>query len=219
MFIGHFGVAFGVKRAEPQIKLGTAVLATTFLDVAWPVLVATGIESVRIEPGATAFTPLVFERYPYSHSLALAAVWAALFAWVYRRRGGSPRAAAWLGAVVVSHWFLDLIVHAPDLPLVPGLDVRLGFGLWSSVPGTLVVEGLLFAGGLWLYLSATRARDRIGTWGLWGLVALLLASYAGAAAGPPPNVAAITIADLVGTAITIVWAYWVDRHREAVVLS
>ena len=26
-----------------------------------------------------------------------------------------------------------------------------GFGLWNSIPGTILVEGSLFAAGLWLY--------------------------------------------------------------------
>lgn len=217
MFIGHFAVAFGVKRAAPEIKLGSAVLAATFLDVVWPLLVAAGIEIVRIVPGATAFAPLRFVYYPFSHSLAMALVWAVLFAGVYYWRRRSMRAAVWLGALVVSHWFLDVIVHEPDLPLFPGLGIYVGLGLWNSVAGTLVVEGLLFAAGLWLYLSATRATDRIGTWGLWGLVALLLVSYAGAAGAPPPGVTAIVIADLAGIAVAVAWAYWVDRHREVVI--
>jgi len=143
-----------------------------------------------------------------------------LFAWVYRWRGGSMRGAWWLGLAVASHWFLDLITHRPDLPLAPGLDARYGLGLWNSVAGTLAVEGSMFAAGLWLYLSATRARDRIGVWGLWGLVALLLVSYVAATFGPPPpTVTAVAIADIVGTTLTVVWAYWVDRHREAVLRS
>ncbi len=83
--------------------------------------------------------------------------------------------------------------------------------------GTLVVEGSLFGAGLWLYRSATRARDRIGRWGLWGLVALLLVSYLSAMFGPPPpNVHAIVIADILGTALSVVLAYWVERHRDVV---
>jgi membrane-bound metal-dependent hydrolase YbcI (DUF457 family) len=218
MFIGHFAVAFGVKRVAPEANLGIAILATALLDVIWPFLVAAGIEVVRIDPGNTAFTPLRFVSYPFSHSLAMAALWAVLFAWAYRSRGGSRRAAVWLGLVVVSHWFLDLIVHRPDLQLLPEVDVYVGLGLWDSVAATLLVEGLMFAAGLWLYLSATRTRDRIGTWGLWGLVALLLVSYAAAGFGPPPpDVTTIVIADIVGTALAVTWAYWVDRHRDAVV--
>ena len=216
MFIGHFAVAFGIKRAAPEVRLGTAIVAASFLDLVWPVLVAAGIEEVRIAPGTMAASPFDFVSYPYSHSLVMTLAWAGLFAWVYRLRGGSMRGALWLGLAVASHWFLDLIVHRPDLPLAPGLDVRAGLGLWNSVAGTLVVEGSLFAAGVWLYLSATRARDRIGVWGLWGLVALLLVSYVAATFGPPPpTVTAIVIADILGMTITVVWAYWVDRHREA----
>lgn len=214
MFIGHFAVAFGLKRAAPEVKLGTAIVAACFLDLVWPVLVATGAEEVRIAPGTMAVSPFDFVSYPWSHSLATTFVWAALFAGVYRWRGGSARGALWLGLAVASHWFLDLIVHRPDLPLAPGMDQRLGLGLWDSIIGTLVVEGALFAAGLWLYLSTTQARDRIGRWGLWGLAALLLVSYVAATFGPPPpNVMAIVIADILGTALSLALAYWMDWHR------
>lgn len=218
MFIGHFAVAFGIKRAAPEVKLGTAIIAASFLDLVWPVLVAEGVEVVKIDPGNMALSPLDFVSYPWSHSLLMTLVWAAVFAGLYRWRGGSARGASWLGLAVASHWFLDLIVHRPDLPLAPGLDLRVGLGLWNSLAGTLIVEGGLFAAGLWLYLSGTRARDHIGSWGLWGLAALLLASYFAALFGPPPpSVHAIVIADILGTVLSFVWAYWVDRHRKPVI--
>jgi len=217
MFIGHFAVAFGIKRAAPDVKLGTAMVAACFLDLVWPLLAAAGVETVKIDPGNMVLSPLDFVSYPYSHSLVMTLVWAALFAGIYRWRGGSARGAWWLGLAVASHWFLDLIVHRPDLPLAPGLDMRFGLGLWNSLAGTLVVEGSLFAAGLWLYLSVTRARDRIGRWGLWGLVALLLVSYVASLFGPPPpNVNAIVIADILGTALSVAWGYWVERHRDVV---
>jgi hypothetical protein len=218
MFIGHFAVAFAVKRVAPQAKLGTAMLAASFLDVLWPLFLIAGVEVVKIVPGATAFTPLRFVSYPFSHSLTMAALWAVVFGVVYRWRRGSSRTAIWLGVLVVSHWFLDLFVHDPDLQLFPELDIYVGLGLWNSVAGTLIVEGVMFAAGIALYLSATHPRDRVGTWALVGLVALLLASYAAAAFGPPPpSIEAIVVADLVGTAIAVAWGYWVDRHREVVV--
>lgn len=218
MFLGHFAVAFAVKRVVPEAGLGTAILAATFLDVLWPIFIIAGLEVVKIDPGATAFTPLRFVSYPFSHSLVMAALWAGLFALAYVLRGGPRRAAFWLGLVVISHWFLDLIVHVPDLQLFPEVDIYVGLGLWNSVAATLILEGLLFAGGVALYISATRPRDRAGTWGLWGLVALLLVSYALATFGPPPpDVASIVVADLVGTAIAVAWGYWVDRHREAAI--
>jgi hypothetical protein len=47
------------------------------------------------------------------------------------------------------------------MPLYPG-GARFGLGLWNSIAGTLVVEILMFATGVWLYVRSTRARDRIG---------------------------------------------------------
>ena len=69
MFIGHFGVGFGAKAIAPKVSLGTLLLAAQFLDLLWPMFLLFGIERVRISPGATKVTPLIFEHYPVSHSL------------------------------------------------------------------------------------------------------------------------------------------------------
>jgi hypothetical protein len=61
MFVGHLATAFGVKRAVPRAPLGALVAAAFGLDLLWPVLLLTGIERIRIEPGNTAFTPLAFD--------------------------------------------------------------------------------------------------------------------------------------------------------------
>ena len=64
MFIGHFGVGFAAKRVAPKLSLGTTFLAAQWLDLIWPTFLLLGWEKVRIAPGATAVTPLVFESYP-----------------------------------------------------------------------------------------------------------------------------------------------------------
>jgi hypothetical protein len=217
MFIGHFAVAFAAKRAAPSVSLGTFFLACELVDLIWPVFVLLGVETVRIEPGITAFTPLDFVRYPWTHSLVMGLVWAFFFGALYFLARKNRRGAIVAGAVVLSHWFLDALVHRPDLPLAPGSAVRVGLGLWNSVPATLAVEGLMFALGLFIYLRTTRAKDRIGAIGLGALVVLLLAAYAAAAFGPPPpNVQAVAWAGIAGGSITALLAYWVDRHREVV---
>lgn len=50
MFIGHFAVAFGLKRAAPEVNPSTAIVAASFLDLVWPVLVAAGVEVVPTSP-------------------------------------------------------------------------------------------------------------------------------------------------------------------------
>jgi len=214
MFIGHFAVGFAVKRVAPEVKLWQAFLAAGLLDVIWPVLILAGVEEVLIEPGDTPVTPLHFVSYPWSHSLAMALVWGVGFAALYRWRSGTRRGAVWLGLLVVSHWLLDFVSHRPDLPIAPGMGVKLGLGLWYSVPATVVVEGGMFAVGLALYLAATRAKDRQGSISLIVLAGLLLAAYVVDLAGPPPpSVPAIGIAGLAGMALTLLLAWWVERHR------
>jgi len=214
MFIGHFAVAFAAKPAAPSVSLGTLFVACELVDLAWPVFLLAGLERVEIRPGITAFTPLDFVYYPWTHSLLMCAAWALGLGALYLLSRRNLRAALVVAAVVLSHWLLDFLVHRPDLPLAPGSNALFGLGIWNSIPATLLLEGALFVAALVFYLSRTRARDRAGSWGLWGVVILLLVAYAGAAFGPPPpSVQAIAWAGLLGGAITALLGYWVDRHR------
>jgi hypothetical protein len=174
MFLGHFGAGFAAKAAAPAVSLGTLFLAAQFIDLLWPTLLLLGLEQVRIAPGITRVTPLEFVHYPISHSLLAVLGWAVLVGAAHRVARGSTRAALVVAALVLSHWLLDLVVHRPDLPLVPGGTERVGLGLWSSMGATLAVELSIFAAGLWLYLRMTEAADNAGHWALWGLVAFLL---------------------------------------------
>lgn len=215
MFLGHYAVAIGAKRAAPRTSLGTLIAAAAFLDLVWPVLVLLGLERVAVAPGATAFTPLDFEHYPISHSLVMSVVWGAAFGAAYFLVRRDVRAAVVLALLVVSHWFLDAVVHRPDLPLTLGGDARVGFGLWNSIAGTLAVELAMFAVGVWLYLGATRARDRIGGAGFAAFAVFVLVIYAGAAFGPPPpSASAIAWSDM-GQWLVVALAAWIDAHRSA----
>ena len=214
MFIGHFGAGFGAKAAAPKTSLGTLFLASQFIDLLCSSLLLIGAERVRIVPGITRVTPLDFEYYPISHSLLAVTGWALLFALVYQGITRYPRGAMVVGLLVISHWFLDLIVHRPDLPLSPGSNIRVGLDLWSSLPGTFIVELLVFAVGVVIYLRQTRAIDSVGKWSLWLLIGFLLVIYLGSLFGPPPpNVSALA---WVGQSqwLLIIWGYWIDRHRR-----
>ena len=191
------------------------VLAAAFLDVVWPVLVLLGVERFRIVPGYTAINPFEFLHYPWSHSLLMTAVWALLFALVYLGVKGDRVGAVWVGIAVASHWVLDFASNRSDLPLYPGGEVRLGLGLWQSMPAIFAVEGLMFAAAIALYMRSTKSRDRIGTLAWWAMVGLLLALYIpGPWSLPPPSENAVAIMGIVALAIFGPWAYWIDRHRE-----
>lgn len=187
MFLGHFGVAFAAKRWVPRASLATLFVAAQFLDLLWPLLVFAGIERLRIAPGITTVNPLDFVHYPWSHSLLMALLWGGLFGgvyWLWRRRARESLVA---GALVPSHWLLDLIVHRPDLPLAPGLPHLVGFTAWNSFALSIALELVALGVGVWLYLRATGPGGYRPVW-LIALVGLLVAIYAGSLFGPaPPN--------------------------------
>lgn len=214
MFIGHFGVGFGAKSLAPKVSLGSLLLAAQFIDLLWPTLLLLGVERVQIVPGATVVTPLLFEHYPVSHSLAAVFGWAVLVGGIYLLLLRERIGALVVGLLVLSHWGLDAIVHRPDLPLFPGSATVIGMDAWSSLPLTLVIELPLFALGVWLYARASSPKDAVGRWGLVALVVFLLVIYAGNLFGPPPpSVAAIAWAGQLQW-LFVIWGYWIDRHRR-----
>jgi membrane-bound metal-dependent hydrolase YbcI (DUF457 family) len=212
MFVGHFAVALGAKRLAPKTSLGTLVAAAQLIDLVWPVLLLAGVEVVRIDPGNTAYTPLDFASYPFTHGATSVLLWAAAFGLLYawRRR---DQAGAWtVAGLVASHWLLDALTHRPDLPLWPG-GPKVGLGLWNSVPASVAVEALLLAGGVWLYYRTTRWRDGVGRYGLYAFLGVLLLIGAANLLGPPPP-----SAQAIGAAGLALWLFvplaaWIDRHR------
>ena len=215
MFIGHFALAFGAKRYASKVSLGVLFFACQLADLLWPSLVLMGVEHFEVEPGNTAMTPLNFLHYPYSHSLVALLAWGAIFGVLYTvlNKTGT-RTALILAGLVVSHWVLDVVTHGPDMPIALSDSMRIGFGLWNSPVLSVVTEMLIFATGVWLYAAHTKARDRVGSIGLWTLVGFLLIVYLASIFGPPPpSIDAVTWSAQAMWLI-VVWGYWVDRHRS-----
>ena len=213
MFVGHLAVALGAKKVEPDVPLGATVAAAFGLDLIWPILLLLGVETVRVNPGDTAFTSLAFDSYPWSHSLLTVVVWSGLVGFLGRRVFGSWRAGMVLGGLVLSHWVLDFVTHRPDLPLWPGGPL-VGLGLWNSIPGTILVEASLLVGGLWLYHRATSPRDRTGTGALVALVVLTGVIWVTQPWAPLPESATAVAAGALILWLLPPWALWIERHRS-----
>jgi membrane-bound metal-dependent hydrolase YbcI (DUF457 family) len=216
MFIGHLGLSFAAKKAAPRVSLGTLFIATQFVDILWPFLLVFHIEKVAITPGYTKTNAFEFQYYPYTHSLFMGIVWGAVVGFIYWLFKRETRGAVVVGLCVLSHWFLDLIVHVADLPLTPFGEYKVGLGLWNHVAIALILEAIIFLAGVYIYASFTKAKNRIGSWGLWILVILLLALTVNNTFGPPPSDSIMTLfvsfVALMGVIISL--AYWIDRNRE-----
>lgn len=162
MLIGHYAAAFAAKRCAPSVSLAGLFIACQLVDIFWALFVLLGIEKLHVVPGFTATNPLDLYFMPYTHSLVATLLWALLAGLAYRQRTlavATWRAAVVVGLVVASHWFLDLLVHVPDLPV--GLHgPRLGLGLWNHPALAMALELSLLWLAIWISLPAAGRHGR-----------------------------------------------------------
>ena len=156
MITGHFGLAAGVKKLAPRLPLWSLLLATFWLDAIFTILSIFGLESFApMNPAKPVYGEVIISAY-YTHSLVGAILISAITGWLaslrWKKEGGRV-----IGALVFSHWILDLLVHRPDLPLLPGNIGNfplLGFGLWDYPIVSGIIELALVLGGVYFYYQS-----------------------------------------------------------------
>jgi len=175
MFIGHFAPALVVAARPKAAGLGTLFVAAQLVDIAFAALLVPGIEAMRIVPGITAMNPMDLYHMPYTHSLFGTILWAVLLGFVTGFATRRREAAIGAAIVVVSHWFVDLLVHIPDLTLL-GTPPKIGLGLWNHPLVAMPLEIALTGGALVYYAKRTRApAGNLRLWILAGLLSLVQA--------------------------------------------
>jgi hypothetical protein len=211
MFVGHFAPALvaATQRKAPSLPL--LFIGAQLVDWAFFGFVLAGIEHMRLVPGFTVSNPMDLYDMPYTHSLLGSAAWAAGFAALIYAIMRNKSAALIAFAVVLSHWLLDLLVHAPDLTLA-GLPPRLGLGLWNLPAIEKPLEIGITLGALWLYARATGGM-RAGVWGL-GAILLLLQAIDWFGAKPTEVDALMTLLAWFGYAVATLGAWWASRGER-----
>jgi len=219
MFAGHIGAALAIGRAERRINIGVLVFAALLIDFALWLFVLLGWESVLI-PADYATTHQPVFNFPYSHSLIAIMAWSAaagavIYLWYPQLKENKLRAAGFVALAVFSHWLLDDLVHVAGLPLAGAGSPKVGIGLWQNMPVALVVEGIILAIGLGLFLPGSglpRARKR---WlALLSLVTLVFTVVGMTVAPPPPSVTAMAASSLVTVLAVSALAGWIGRRSR-----
>ena len=155
MFIGHWATALAIAARPKAPALGLLFIAAQLVDWAFFGLLIAGVEHMRVTPGISAMNPMDLYHMPYTHSLLGSLLFGGAAAAVIWAVTKDRTAALLTGAVVLSHWFLDLLVHVPDLTLA-GSPPKLGFGLWNYPMLEIPLELGITFGALWLYVRAKR---------------------------------------------------------------
>jgi hypothetical protein len=151
MFIGHYGIAYLVRKKASDIPLWLLFASVQLLDIIAFSLVLLGVEKASFTPAINPF----FRNYldlPYSHSLSGALVVSVVVFIIFWAL--DKKTWGWiLGLCVLSHWFIDLIVHTPDLSIFFGC-YKAGLGLWNYPVLTYAIEITIVVTG-WLLLKKT----------------------------------------------------------------
>jgi hypothetical protein len=214
MFIGHYGAAFVAKRIEPRLPLWSLLLAAQLVDIFWVFFVLSGLEKATLDPTLPS-NPLVLSSMPYTHSMGATFIWGfiALLIGMVSMHGGMRRLAFGivLAATVMSHWFLDLIVHRPDLALW-GEEAKMGLSLWNwPFPAFALEVALVVASIAWMIRSKTlhvgQLRKRILILG-GILIVIQIASQLGAT---PNTVPAVAISALLAFLVVATMGWWVEH--------
>ena len=115
------------------------------------------------------------------------------------------------GAVVLSHWLLDLLVHRPDLTLA-GDPPKFGFGLWDYPAIEMPLELALTFGAMAFFIARTRGYVLPAL----VLALLLLALQAVNWFGPEPDevTGALSYAGFFAFGLLAFAASWLGQKRR-----
>jgi hypothetical protein len=154
--------------------------------------------------------PMDLYDMPYTHSLVGGVAWAAALGIIVSVWMKNRTAALIAAAVVLSHWFLDLLVHTKDMT-ISGTPPKLGFGLWNYPAIEMPLEIAMVGGAIWYYAKRT------GGWRtpLVVLTAALLAVQAFNWFSPAPTEmsAEMPISALLAFGVMTGLAAWTARGR------
>lgn len=148
MFAGHFAPAIAAAAHKDAPSLPVLFVGAQLVDWAFFGFAMADIEHLRIVPGFTAMNPMDLYDMPWTHSLLGSMGWAALFVIIVRMMGIGRTGQMIGGGVVLSHWLLDWVAHAPDLTLY-GAPPKMGLGLWNHPSLEMPLEIALVLGSLW----------------------------------------------------------------------
>ena len=220
MFVGHYAASLALKSLDKKVSLGMLFLAVQFVDILFFPFVLMGIENFNLVRNHTESTHFELYFMPYTHSLLATFLWAIGIYIVIKllplKVAANKNKVALLVAIgVLSHWFFDLIVHTPDLPLLGDDSSKVGFGLWNNAIATYLLETALLIAGLAIYLRSTKSTTLVGKYGMIMFVVLLLAINANNIFGPPfgDDVTTLSISALVMYFMFAGIAFWLDKRR------
>ncbi|MFW9856793.1 MAG: hypothetical protein ACFFFG_17220 [Candidatus Thorarchaeota archaeon] len=218
-----------LKRYDQTLSLGVLFFAVQLVDIAFFLFLILGIENARLVPGFTEASFFDLYDLPFTHSLLGTLLWAiasfSVFRYVVLRTSSKSDAekthtSLLIGIAVFSHYVVDFLVHTPDLLIIPGIDFKIGLGVWNFLLIALTLEAAFLVGGFLIYTYSTSSGT--GFVSRYGMHLFILVLIVGlltfVTSSPPPGI------DLQGLALGSEFfylafagvAFWLDRARNPI---
>lgn len=213
--INHAATALLIKRRFPQQPTLWLLLSVQLMELLWVLLNLTGLERTTTSATVRSTADIHLGHMPYSHSVATT-LGVALVAWLVCRFGlRRPTLGLAMAIGITSHLLLDLVTHAQDIALAPGVDdPKLGLGLYAGLPiGAFVLEILYGILCWWVYQGGRALLTLIALFNVANL-SLLSPQVTGpesALANRPTLIALIILAQIV---VTLVFVGFFSRRPE-----
>src|SRR5262249_14145945 len=133
--IDHAATSLLIKRRYPSVSLTPILISVQAMELAWVALNYLGIEYTTTESTVRSVADIHLAYMPYSHSVGIPVI-VAVAVWLIIEKGFQrPMLGRAVGIGILSHLALDLLTHAHDIVLWPGIDSpKLGLGLYGTAP-------------------------------------------------------------------------------------
>ncbi len=207
MFVGHYAFGLFLKKKFREIPLWTLFIAVQFVDIIAFVLVLLGVERISYRASDNPFLRTSIDYVPFTHSLIGNSVIAGIVFLVFLKLKGRKWGTV-LAVAVLAHWFFDLVVHVPDMPLFHG-GAKVGLGLWKyPLTAFLFEQGLLILAGYYLLRGAQHIKRHVI------LIVLLLTGFSVMFFAPEAEATAsqASILSISLYSVFAALAYWCDRR-------
>jgi membrane-bound metal-dependent hydrolase YbcI (DUF457 family) len=208
MFVGHYAFGFFLKRKFNEIPLWQLFISVQFVDMLAFFFVLLGVEQISYNETANPFLRTVIEYVPFTHSL-FSNCFIALIVFVIFWQIKNKTWGFVLSIGILSHWFLDVFVHMPDMPLIFN-SYKTGLGLWQFPRTAFIIElTLLVLTGFYLLNYACNKR-------LIVIIILLITGYLAMFFAPEAE-ATPTQASILSLSLYTIFtalAYWSDRINK-----
>ncbi|MBZ5596629.1 MAG: hypothetical protein LAP39_30685 [Acidobacteriia bacterium] len=156
--IDHAATALLVKKKYPAASMVWLLLSVQLMEILWVTFNYLGLERTTTEKAVASVSDIHLIYMPYSHSILSGLLLAVLGYFVARMISGNRSVGLAVGMAIVSHLVLDLITHAPDIALAPGINQpKFGLGLYGKAPMVAFVLEMVYGAFCWRVFKGSKS--------------------------------------------------------------